>query len=267
MIPSRNAQLFMLLAGLTLLIAPLLRAYDPVCTAAPIQVGAVLNNPFSADVVSGTWKIQPDGGSEQTNPDTHLQQHIARDSRGRVVYWVTQTNRNNRDREPFLWRFQVCDPAQGVVTDFSYWRVSFSQFNFVDGAFEDVFAGYSNEMPQVRPFKSLWTTETYQRGWPCCCGTKASTQVDCSSRFPSLEAEAVDGVAAHRRRLGEKGDRSILDEVFSQDLSAQLAQLWLDSTMTSGRGYKLANIRRQEPDPALFRIPDTSLPRVIEFAF
>jgi hypothetical protein len=250
-----------LVLGLVFISAPLAQAADTRCDVLTISIGAVANNPFTADEVQGKWEILPDGSrklvplkeGEMVGPRgyPYLISRVARDSEGRIAVETPafDSTKAIESGEPDAWLLgTICDPVAGTVTN------ALSHSIFLSSAKDPVTGKmvqtvtYGAGKAEVRPWKSRRSRDF----GPCDCKFEEE-----------LGFEQVEGVSAHRvRMLGSSATDEVprtefWEQVLSEELAVQFSNMRVDTVahIESG-GIKLIHVKREEPDPDRLKIPE-----------
>lgn len=263
MVPNR----FLSLAFLVLCGAPLAasqaRAEYPICKADG-SIAEMPNNPFVADLVEDAWRNSADGSkitiesqdsdgimiSGSQNPQ--VVGIVARDSAGRVFYrrlTMFFSLDANRKRIPGSksegWYGLICDPVTKKVTHQSCLHSSSSPDHTVAAYTQNAALGATCE-------KDVGSTQVPENPNPSTTARWAAWHNQVRGRH-NLGLEMFDGIPGYRYRLTlTHRDHSLHEIVVSDELFADLAQsYWLQFPISEFE-RKLANIRRNEPDPKLF---------------
>ena len=259
------------LACLVLCGAPLATSQDhseyPVCAEAGL-IAEVPNNPFVADLVEDVWRNLADGSRmpiDSQDSDGILIRGsqspqvvgiVARDSVGRVFYRkqtlsfsLDPSGKRIQKSQSVGWYEYICDPATKRRTHLACAHSSPHPDRSVAAYTQNAVLSASCEkdvvFAQFPESANTLTTKTW---------TAWHNQ---TKGRDNLGIEAVEGVPAYRYRFTlTDREHSLHEIVISDELFAHLVQVaWLQFP-TSEFEQKLANIRRNEPDPQLFEIPE-----------
>jgi hypothetical protein len=245
MLPVRSFFCFALALTVVLSLEPLAIA-DYACDALSLNIATVANNPFSADEVSTSWQIGPDGSKTQISVRVVAQ--IARDNTGRVVVKRPahfSSNEAQEKNQPDFWYRTICDPA-GSRTDIG----------------QDV---HFRVAPDPSTGKNVQTvlrvdgTAKVRRGLRRISPNEFDEfLVSPSDKHEDLGYKDSNGIRAHGYRRWRASD-GILDEArftdqwVSADLASGLSRI--DTTSATESRIEFTRLRRGEPDPKLFEIP------------
>jgi len=218
----------------------------PVCDV-PLAVGEVPDSPFQAELVVDSWTIAPDGSRKPVSSPDAPPGIVARDSKGRVMVKsqtkITYSNSEAKGESPG-WQETICDPVAGTVTSVSYSDV-FHQGVEPSTGETALFPAGIGGTALVRPQVNVHTTVVFSWWHRIVNGRE------------NLGPETFEGMSAYRFRLHPiQKERSVHDVVNSDELFVQLAQTTWGDDPGSENEKKITHIRRVEPPPTLFDIPE-----------
>jgi hypothetical protein len=197
--------------------------------------------PFSADTISETARVLQDGN--HINQVTHGK--IYRDSEGR-------TRNESSTMMPGLEEFQhvnIHDPVQQVFIFFSTRGEKVATVHHMDSLAHSVFPP-----PQARVAAKPLTPRPSTEGQPCPVPPAA---VDLGTKV--IEGFMVVGTRrTHTIEAGKMGNEKPIVTITDSWYSDELHEVLLSETddpQSGHRTMKLVNIKRIEPDPALFQVP------------
>jgi hypothetical protein len=224
------------------------------CQAGSLQIATVSNNPFTADVVGGAWEISPIANKNQTGLIPTL--HVARDSQGRVLIKVPTVwapGRTPNEEAAFYWT-TICDPVAKTTTSIEQEGVYDNHSEATPGSGTDLVLHITGKV-------KITTDDTLS----------SASQPSAFHEFTKFEASKLEdigeqtllGVQAHGYRWWVPVDGAIIEsdytELFrSEELASDLSHLIARGDGPRGRSEvreELKNLKRVEPDPALFQIP------------
>lgn len=196
------------------------------------EIGIVSNNPFLAERVTTSVTLAADG----TKHVTTYMEYVARDSSGRVrIERLSQPlSPTATEAEIAAIRRQIiiCDAAAGVYT-------------VIDTLFQ---TAKITEDPDPAPENMA------RHSWSAPFFPTPTRKLPPNIQFEDLGWKMIEGVEAHGGRLTTPVR---VDERWSSDdLAADILQVHSDPGKGSETRIALTRVRRTEPDPLLFMIPN-----------
>jgi len=239
----RVSSLVFITTCLVLISAMSTRAQCPLNRPFYGDFGVVPNNPFQAEkVITSNARTPPDTPEQEARVES-----IARDGQGRVriervtgEYEIqTGSEAGSRVRQHIV---SICDPVANTITQ-------------IDTL---------NKSAKILRPRELPVTNTNRREKSVCAYTLRTINTP-NMQTEDLGHRIIDGVdAAGIRRTRQPGEISpsrqkigpTIDEIWcSDELGAVVLTTHENSNGHLKSEVTLSNLQRQEPDPALFRIP------------
>ncbi len=217
-------------------------AYADCTINAGLFIGTVAHVPFSAEIVSTDWKVLADG-SEAPAGSKSIEE-VARDNFGRVR--IQRIPAKNTGGNPFT---LICDPVAGTQTALMEQTVP-DMDSSQPRATKIIYTAW------VTPAPRLHRGEQFITGWRA--GSNKAVQ--------DLGFKTIEGISTQGDRspiLGgpdvdqaESIKKQFIETWSSQEFGSQLLVVRADFDKGKELRTALVNIRQNEPDPALFQIPD-----------
>jgi hypothetical protein len=248
-----RSEYWMLIAGVAIvcgaIVTPLASAQItvkdeyPLCQAQRAAIGEVPDRPFTARVVEGMRRIQPDGKSVPLATTESPAGLVARDSKGRVMVASKITITHEAEGDVRKWSETICDPANGTIATVAYRaiaRSSGSNANIPNG--RDAYIPNDAEgNAWIRDQRKGHTTAVFA-AW--------HNVVDGRD---NLGPETFESLPAYRYRLiRTREEGSLRDCVNSDQLFLQLAETKWKTYPEVEDAIHLTEIHLGEPSPALF---------------